>query len=339
MKLCTYRLGEHGAPRAGIVRDDHVHDVARAAEAMKDHVPLVGICDYSSMAGILARGPEALDSVRRIGDAAAVRTGEWLDRDIGFPLSEVSLMAPLPRPNTIRDFLVFEEHLVNAMHTAARDMFPPAAWANSIARRLTGRPLIRPPRAWYQIPAYYKGSPDTVIGPEEQIVWPAYTERLDYELEFGLYIAKSGKDIPESEARSYIAGYTIFNDVSARDVQMKEMSARLGPAKGKDFDTGNVMGPWLVTPDEVGDAYSLNMEAWVNGERWSKGTSAGMRFSFEEIIAYVSRSETLHPGDFFGSGTVGTGCGLELGRWIRPGDRVTLKVDRLGELSNPIVRY
>jgi 2-keto-4-pentenoate hydratase/2-oxohepta-3-ene-1,7-dioic acid hydratase in catechol pathway len=177
-----------------------------------------------------------------------------------------------------------------------------------------------------------------VIGTGETVLWPSYTKKLDYELEFGLFILTEGKDVPEKDAAGLIAGFTVFNDFSARDIQLEEMTARLGPAKGKDFDTGNAMGPWLVTPDEVGDPYSLKMEAFVNGERWSAGTSSGMHFSFPEIIAYVSRSETLKPCDFIGSGTAGGGCGLELDRWIQPGDTVTLKVEKIGELTNPIVK-
>jgi 2-keto-4-pentenoate hydratase/2-oxohepta-3-ene-1,7-dioic acid hydratase in catechol pathway len=116
------------------------------------------------------------------------------------------------------------------------------------------------------------------------------------------------------------------------------MAGRLGPAKSKDFDTGNVLGPWLVTPDEIGDVYNLTMSARVNGEEWSRGHSGGMRFSFEEIIAAISRDETLYPGDVIGSGTVGGGCGLELDRWLRPGDVVELEIERIGVLRNRVVR-
>ena len=144
--------------------------------------------------------------------------------------------------------------------------------------------------------------------------------------------------VPRERAREHIAGYTVFNDFSARDAQMREMAGRLGPAKGKDFDTGNAMGPFLVTTDEVPDPYALTMVARVNGEEWSRGRSGEMHHRFEDIIAHVSRDETLHPGEFIGSGTVGNGCGLELDRWIAPGDVVELEVEGLGVLRNRVVK-
>jgi len=171
---------------------------------------------------------------------------------------------------------------------------------------------------------------------------PPYTRRFDYELEFGIYIARQGKDIPRDNARKYIGGFTIFNDFSARDIQLNEQGGRLGPAKGKDFDTGNAMGPYLITPDEIPDPYRLTMTARVNGVEWSRGTSADMHYKFEDLIAYISQSETLYPGDFIGSGTCsgpqGRGCGLEMGRYLKPGDVVELEVDGLGVLRNRVVR-
>ena len=119
---------------------------------------------------------------------------------------------------------------------------------------------------------------------------------------------------------------------------MKEMAGRLGPAKGKDFDTGNVLGPWIVTADELGDPYRLTMVARVNGEEWSRGSSGSMHHRFEDCVAFVSQNETLHAGEVLGSGTVGTGCGLELGRFLSPGDVVELEVERIGVLRNTVVR-
>jgi len=228
---------------------------------------------------------------------------------------DVKLLAPVPRPNSIRDTMSFEGHM--------KDL-----------GRKVGKPV---PDLWYQIPVYYKGNPCSVIGPDEPIVWPAYTEKLDYELEFGIYIGKQGKNIRADEANEYIAGYTIFNDVSARDILQKELSLFLGPAKGKDLDCGNVMGPCLVTPDEL-DTGSLKMAAKVNGEVWSQGDTSDMYWSFPKIIEYISASETLYPGDFIGSGTVAKGCGHELDRWIQPGDIIELEVEGIGILRNKIVR-
>lgn len=227
------------------------------------------------------------------------------------------VLAPVLRPNTIRDFITFRRHIENSS-------------------RLMG--LAEVPPTWFELPVYYKGSPDAVAGPDDPILWPRYTERLDYELEFGVFIGRPGKDIAAKDAKRHIAGYTIFNDVSARDMQGREMALRLGPGKGKDFDNSNIFGPCLVTPDEIPDAYALAMHARVNGETWSSGNSNDMHFAFEDMIAHVSRDETLWPGDFFGSGTVGGGCGLELDRWIAVGDIIELEVEKLGVLRNPVTR-
>jgi 2-keto-4-pentenoate hydratase/2-oxohepta-3-ene-1,7-dioic acid hydratase in catechol pathway len=338
VKLCTYRSTKNTVPRAGLLIERRIYDIDAAIRPALKKIKNAPQRDYSSLLDVLKGGRSALDAVRRLGDIIHASGGDAVQLFSGIDEGRVKLMAPLPRPNSIRDFLVFERHLINTTNTVVKWHFPPLAWLNIALLNITGRPLIRPPRVWYKIPTYYKGNPDTVIGTGEPVIWPSYTEKLDYELEFGIYLLGPAKDVSAAEAGRRIAGYTIFNDFSARDIQIREMGGRLGPAKGKDFDTGNVMGPYLVTPDEVGDPYSLRMEAFVNDERWSSGTSGDMRFSFEEIIEYVSRSETLMPGDFFGSGTVGTGCGFEFDRWIRPGDRVTLKVEKLGELSNKIIK-
>jgi len=333
MKLCTYSLGDD-QPRAGIKIDTQIFDIAACLNVSQAGVDS---SRYEALIDVLRAGPQGLQSVRRLEELLHRDVHAEQFRAYRHESAKIKLWAPVPRPNTIRDFMVFEEHLINSTHAVAKRLYPPLAWVNQVTRAITGKFLLRPPKAWYELPIYYKGSPDTVVGPEHPIVWPSYSNDLDYELEFGVYLWKTGKDITKQDAKSHIAGYTIFNDVSARDTQFREMAGRLGPAKGKDFDTGNVMGPYLVTPDEVGDAYSLEMRATVNGEQWSRGNSCGMRFSFEEMISYVSQAETLHPGDFFGSGTVGNGCGLELGRHLKRGDRITLEVEKLGQLSNPIV--
>src|ERR1700751_4632807 len=147
-----------------------------------------------------------------------------------------------------------------------------------------------------------------------------------------------GGNISAANAHEPNICYSIFNDFSARDAQRVEMEGRLGPAKGKSFDGGNVMGPWIVTPDEIGDPYKLKMEARVNGAVRSQGVSAGMLFSFEEIIEHVTRDETLMPGEFIGSGTVGNGCGLEIGWYLEHGDAIELEVEEIGVLKNRVER-
>ena len=193
------------------------------------------------------------------------------------------------------------------------------------------------PAVWYELPVYWKANPDNVIGPEADVIWPEYSERLDFELEFGVVIGRAGRDIPVERAHEYIAGYTIFNDISARDRQARETVMTFGPAKGKDFDTSKVLGPALVTPDEF-DQGAHRMTARINGDLWSEGRTSDMYWSFAELIAYCSQAETLRPGDFLGSGACGTGCGLELDRWIQPGDLIELEVEGLGVLRNRVVK-
>jgi 2-keto-4-pentenoate hydratase/2-oxohepta-3-ene-1,7-dioic acid hydratase in catechol pathway len=222
------------------------------------------------------------------------------------------LLAPL-RPRSLRDFLAFEGHMRAALG------------------RL-GRPI---PDEWFEVPAYYKGLPDTVIGPDEEIPWPAWTERLDHELELGAVIGRRCKDIAADEAADCIFGYTIWNDVSARDVQSRELPIGMGPGKAKDWDGSNVLGPCLVTADEL-DAADLRMRVSVNGELWGEDTTAGMHWSFGDLVAYASRSQTLHPGELLGSGTATGGSGLELDRRLEPGDIVELEVEGIGVLRNRI---
>jgi 2-keto-4-pentenoate hydratase/2-oxohepta-3-ene-1,7-dioic acid hydratase in catechol pathway len=225
---------------------------------------------------------------------------------------DVRLLAPL-RPRSLRDFLAFEGHLKGALG------------------RL-GRPI---PDEWYEVPAYYKGMPDTVIGPEAEIPWPAWTERLDHELELACVIGRRCRDVSSAEAAQVIFGYTIWNDVSARDVQTRELPVGMGPGKAKDWDGSNVLGPCLVTADEL-DAGALAMSVRVNGETWGEDSSASMHHTFADMIAYASRSQTLYPGELFGSGTAAGGSGLELDRELAPGDLVELEIEGIGVLRNRI---
>ena len=222
------------------------------------------------------------------------------------------LLAPL-RPRSLRDFLAFEGHMRNALS------------------RL-GRPI---PDEWYAVPAYYKGLPDTVIGPEEVIPWPHFTDRLDHELELAAVIGRAGKDIRKGDAASYIFGYTIWNDVSARDVQRREVPIGMGPAKAKDWDGSNVLGPCIVTADEL-DPLNARMSVRVNGETWGEDSSQHMHHTFADMISYASQAQTIYPGEVFGSGTASTGSGLELDRWLKEGDVVELEIEGIGILRNRI---
>jgi 2-keto-4-pentenoate hydratase/2-oxohepta-3-ene-1,7-dioic acid hydratase in catechol pathway len=284
------------------------------------------------MLAFLDGGPAAREQAERMVEFALAQQPP----NCLLPLDSLRLLAPVPRPRSIRDCLAFEQHLVRATRTVVKWRSPLAARIDAWVERRRGRALFGAPKVWYERPIYYKGNPHSVVGHEAEVIWPSFTEKLDYELEFGVFIGRGGRDIPVERAAEHIAGYTIFNDFSARDVQLRELPGRLGPAKSKDFDTGNVLGPYLVTPDEVPDPYALTMRARVNGEEWSHGSSRDMHFTFEEIIAYISRDETLHPGEFIGSGTVPSGCGLELDRWLSPSDVVELEVENLGVLRNRV---
>jgi 2-keto-4-pentenoate hydratase/2-oxohepta-3-ene-1,7-dioic acid hydratase in catechol pathway len=230
------------------------------------------------------------------------------------PVEGARLLAPL-RPRSLRDFLTFEGHMKNALS------------------RL-GRPI---PEEWYEVPAYYKGMPDTVIGPEEEIPWPPFTDRLDHELELAAIIGRRGKDVPRARALDHVFGYTIWNDVSARDVQTRELPIGMGPAKAKDWDGSNVLGPCIVTADEV-DPSNLRMSVRVNGEVWGEDTTAHMHHGFEDLISYASQAQTLYPGEVFGSGTAAGGSGLELDRWLEECDLLEMEIEGIGTLRNRIGR-
>jgi 2-keto-4-pentenoate hydratase/2-oxohepta-3-ene-1,7-dioic acid hydratase in catechol pathway len=177
--------------------------------------------------------------------------------------------------------------------------------------------------------------PDTVIGPEQEIPWPRYTEKLDHELELAIVIGRKGKDIPRESALDHVFGYTLWNDMSARDVQSRELPVGMGPAKAKDWDGSNVLGPCLVTADEV-DADDIHLTVRVNGETWGGDSTARMHHRIEDLIAYASQAQTLYPGEVLGSGTATGGSGVELNRWLAPGDVIEMEAEGIGVLRNRV---
>jgi 2-keto-4-pentenoate hydratase/2-oxohepta-3-ene-1,7-dioic acid hydratase in catechol pathway len=295
----------------------------RIAGGRESRAPVPGaLVDGGTQVAVLPGFASVLEIVEG-GQNALDRAHEALRHSpTTLAVGTVTLLAPIPHPPQMRDFLCFEKHLLQAFEAVGK---------------LRGAPA-RIPEVWYQRPIFYHPNRFSVCGPNAEVPWPAYTERLDFELEFGCYIGKPGKDIPRERAREHIFGYTIFNDFSARDEQTIEMAGQLGPGKGKDFDNANAMGPCLVTADEIGDPYRLEMAVRVNGEEWGRGNSRDMHWKFEDCIAHASRSETLHPGEFFGSGTVGNGCGLESLRFLKPDDVVELEVEGIGILRNKVVK-
>ncbi|MBK9293499.1 MAG: fumarylacetoacetate hydrolase family protein [Oligoflexia bacterium] len=322
MKLVTFELSTPlgVVRRLGAYKDNKIIDlqhcfanlisqrgVLKPYSYARFHIPsqMIKFIQNGEMA--LNHAQEALDWFKQSKKSVGKNSEK-----LSFNLNEVRLLAPLPRPRSLRDFMAFEEHTK-------------AGWAKRNA------PV---PQEWYEMPVYYKGSCDSIIGPDDEVLWPSYTQKLDYELELAAVIGKKGKDISAKNAKDYIYGFTIMNDFSARDIQAKEMICRLGPAKGKDFATA--LGPWLVTIDEVGNFEDLEMSAKINGKLWSKGNSGSRYWSFGQMIEHVSKDEFIFPGDVFGSGTVGGGCGLELDKWVKPGDVIELEISKLGVLKNTI---
>ena len=184
------------------------------------------------------------------------------------------------------------------------------------------------------MPVYYNALPDTVIGPDETIPWPAFTGRLDFELGIACVIGRKGRDIRREQALEHVFGWTVWNDVSARDVQARELPVGVGPAKAKDWDGSNVLGPCIVTADEL-DPTHLGMTVRVNGELRGRDNTSGMHHKFEDLIAYASQAQTLHPGDVLAAGTA-AGSGVELDRWLQPGDLVEREIEGSGVLSNRV---
>lgn len=330
MKLVTFKTAA-GEERIGAVRDD-LKTIAdfRAGAATLGLDPGAA---FGNMIAFIESGEAGMAAARQVVELASTPRGAAAVVD----MKSVTLLAPVPVPQQMRDFLAFELHYkqarARAMKIRAATYPDPAAAELELAKS----DEFRIPPIWYEQPIYYKGNRFSVIGPEADILWPRYCKKLDFELEFGVFIGKRGKSITRENARSHIFGYCIFNDMSARDAQYREYPGRLGPAKGKDFDTGNVMGPWLVTADEIENPYDLEMTARVNGEIWGQGNSGSMYHKFEDMIVHASDEEVLQPGEFLGSGTVGNGCGLEHDRWLKPGDVIELEVTGLGTLRNRVV--
>jgi 2-keto-4-pentenoate hydratase/2-oxohepta-3-ene-1,7-dioic acid hydratase in catechol pathway len=257
---------------------------------------------------------ETLDIFKDLSADGILQTNDLAN--LSFDLRDdknVKLACPLDKINVYRDFYAHEKHVKKGFEKRGEEV----------------------PREWYEIPAYYKGATAGFIGPDDIVPWPSYTQKLDYELEFGVIIGKDGKNIKEENALEHIFGYTVFNDISARDIQRKEMAIRLGPAKGKDFCS--VMGPVIITADEFqGQEPNLLMSATINGEEWSRGYTGDSHYSWAQMIAHASNEEWILATDFMGSGTVGTGCGLEIDKWLKPSDTIVLEIEKIGKLKNII---
>jgi fumarylacetoacetate (FAA) hydrolase len=266
---------------------------------------------FASLIDLIEAGDAGLARLRNLQDMSRV------------PLDRARLHAPLSRPTTLRDAYAFETHVKTANANRGRQV----------------------PEEWYKFPIFYFTNPNNIYGPEDEVPYPPYTKEMDYELEIAAVIGKPGRDLRPEDAPAHIFGYTVFNDWSARDIQRAEMKVGLGPAKAKDF--ASALGPCIVTADELADksvsrpgVYDLEMRARVNGVERSRGNFKDIYWSFGDILAHASESVTLLPGDVIGSGTVGTGCLLEItkaqGPWLQKGDLVELEIERIGILRNKV---
>ncbi|MBN9427869.1 MAG: fumarylacetoacetate hydrolase family protein [Burkholderiales bacterium] len=269
------------------------------------------------MIALIGSGQLALDWVQEAvqwalqSGAEASSAGQALWYDPG----DVTLLAPVPRPAGIVNFSVWPAH---------------AAGASSLGIQLT------PNRADSPIKPYWKGNPDAVVGPGTVLECPAFADAIDVECELVCIVGTGGRDLDPSAAEQAIAGYSIMNDVSARQRQAEEMKTGRGPSKGKDFDNGNPLGPWLVTRDEVGDVSGLRMSLHVNGRELSSCDASGMIWSFPQMLAYLSIGQTVPPGTVISGGCYSGGSAHEMGVRLVPGDQVEMRISRLGGLANTI---
>ena len=317
MKLVSYKTEE--SEHLGVFVNGHIYNLNSCDKLIPDN-----------MNAFLAGGEELMERAKKIN--TAIINGTLAAKEEIF----FELLAPVPHPSSCRDGYAFRQHVASARRNRKLAMIP----------------------EFDSYPIFYFTNHNAIQGPGEVTCMPDHFEKLDFELEAAVVIGKKGRNISAAEADDYIAGYMIMNDMSARTLQMEEMLLNLGPAKGKDFST--VIGPWLVTPDEleaykvpakpghVGNAYNLSMKCWVNGVQVSSGSVADMDWTFAEIIERCAYGVDILPGDVIGSGTVGTGCFLELNgtglfndpsfepQWLQEGDVVEMEITGLGRLSNTI---
>ncbi|MBC8345706.1 MAG: fumarylacetoacetate hydrolase family protein [Candidatus Marinimicrobia bacterium] len=328
MKFVTYTRSKSSKPRFGFIRNEWVVDVLDAAIYIdENHGNSKFMSIPSSLQLALENWSEIFETLKQLDQflpEPQLENSFVNEKPVAQTIDSVQLLPPVSEPKTFRDFYAFEQHVKTARANRGLDMNP----------------------LWYDLPVFYFSNPTALYGHQQNIPYPAPSKELDFELEFAAVIANGGRNIPAKDVDAFIGGYTICNDWSARDFQREEMALGLGPAKGKDFGTS--FGPYMVTPDELANSIgedgklSLKMTCHVNGKKISEGNTNDLYHSFGVMIEHASKNATLHAGDYIGSGTVGTGCILELrpentGGWIQKGNVVTLEVERLGILENKIV--
>lgn len=332
MRLVTFSSADRTGTRLGalINGDQQIIDLLTAADLTGS-----GTEFFTSMLALIDAGPAALDTAR----ALVARTQKDGVAEATIERDSARLHAPLPNPRRLRDCTCFLQHLRNAREVrytrlAAREADPAAA-----LEKFRAAGALDVPPEWEVAPVYLNSNHLSLIGPGDDVIWPHEARRMDYELEWAVVTGSGGSNIKAENAAQHFFGFTIFNDVSARDIQAIEIRTGAGMGgPGKDFDAGNAMGPCIVTADELDDPYNLNMTARINGEEWSRGNTSMMDHRFEGVLAHLSHNQSIHPGEIFGSGTVPTGCGLEHNRYLSDGDTIELDVEGIGVLQNRIVK-
>lgn len=324
MRLITFQDGDGAKLGAWVDADSTIVDLAAAAR-------IAGLAagPFESMMALIESGERGLDQARKV----------LVDPPIEALLvsQNCRILAPLPVPTQIRDCLTFEAHLLNSKRAIGEKLIAEAA--DPVAKRaeLEQSGYFTIGESFYRYPVYYNANRMSVTGPDTDIVWPEYSHAIDFELEWAVVIGRRGEKVDVATAADLIFGYTIFNDWSARDEQMIAMghAINLGPGAGKDFASS--MGPCIVTADAIGDPRDKAMIVRINGVEKSRGNAGDSHFTFEQLIAHLTRGHALHPGEVIASGTVGGGCGVELGQMLDPGDVVELEVEGIGVLRNRVL--
>lgn len=327
MKFVTYTTYRGEKPRFGFIINENIIDIMRSSIWLNEHNKDSSFLSIPTTLKLtLNEWNKNFDKLVKLEQLIAdldYSTLQINGKSISIDLNDAHLLPPVPSPTSFRDFYAFEQHVKAARKLRGLDMNPD----------------------WYKIPIFYFSNTTSLYGHKEDIPYPKETKELDFELELAVLIANGGKNIDKKDANELIAGYTILNDWSARDLQREEMQMNLGPAKGKDF--ANSFGPYMVTPDELNnnwenDKMNLRMTCHLNDKLISDGNTNDLYHSFPTMIQRASMNVDLKPGDYIGSGTVGTGCILELrpettGGWLKRGDTIRLEIDNIGILENTII--
>ena len=324
MKLLTFD-GEAGFRLGALLDGSHVVDLEQANRQFGNpEMPA-----FASLLALIQGGEAALDAARKTLEQV-VNAG---DEKLRTPLERVRLRSPVPQPPRLRCFSVYERHMTQSIEAVVRSRAGKAGvQLNKLLR------FVKVPKDFYRSPPYYKGNPLSVIGPDDPVPWPSFAEtKLDYEVELGLFIGVGGQDISRTDAMQHVFGYTVYNDFSARDRLLDEiMNGSLGPIKGKDFEGGNSIGPWVVTRDEIPDPQNLTMVVRVNDEVVARTSTNEMYYGIDAMIERAAEGERLVPGEFIATGAAADGTGIERWLFLAHGDVVELEIEGIGKLRNTI---